>query len=58
MNQRSIRDNAEHWRQRARESRAIAERLEEAVAKETMLQIADAYEQLAQLAEKRQSSKS
>jgi len=58
MKQRPLRDNAEHWRQRARESRTIAEQLDDAVAKGTMLQIADAYEQLAQLAEKRQASKS
>jgi hypothetical protein len=56
MKQTPIRDDAKHWRRRARESRSIADRLDPA-ARRTMLQIAEAYEQLAELAEKRRASK-
>jgi hypothetical protein len=56
MKQAPIRDDAKHWRQRARESRSIADRLDDPAARRTMLQIAEAYEQLAELAEKRRAS--
>jgi hypothetical protein len=53
----SIRDDPEHWRQRAKEALRIADRLDDLVAKETMLDIARSYEQLATLAEKKAASK-
>jgi hypothetical protein len=40
-------NNPEHWRQRAKEARAIAEQLTDETAKATMLTIADDYENLA-----------
>jgi hypothetical protein len=48
---RSINDPA-HWRQRAEEARRIAEQLADAVAKQTMLDIARSYDNLAELTEK------
>jgi len=46
----------EHWRQRAKEARALAHQLDDAVAKQTLLEIAQSYEQLAELAEKRKAA--
>ena len=40
-----------HWRQRAEEARRVADQLDDPIAKETMLAIAQSYEQLAVLAE-------
>jgi hypothetical protein len=51
-------DDSVHWRQRAEESRRIAGRLDDPVSKKTLLDIADAYEQLATLAEAKRASKS
>ena len=45
-------DDPAYWRQRATESRRIADRLDDPVQKSTMLEIADGYERLAELAEK------
>jgi hypothetical protein len=42
-----------HWRQRAQESRVEADTLNDPDAKRTMLEIAEAYERLAVLTEKR-----
>ena len=42
-----------YWRQRAEETRALADQLDDPVAKQTMLEIALAYEQVAALAEAR-----
>jgi hypothetical protein len=42
-----------HWRSRAEEARAIAERLEIADAKRMMYEIASDYEYLAERAERR-----
>lgn len=44
-------------RQRAGESRRLADRLDDAAQKQTMLEIADSYEALAKLAEKRRALK-
>ena len=49
----SLINDPEHWRDRAREKRALAERLRNDLAKETILRIADDYERLAQRAEER-----
>jgi hypothetical protein len=51
-------DDPTHWRQRAKESRQTADQLHDPVARKTMLEIADAYEQLAALAEAKRGSKS
>jgi hypothetical protein len=50
-------DDPTYWRQRAIESRRIANRLDDPVQKSTMLEIAGGYDQLAELAEKRQAAK-
>ena len=44
-------DDPSHWRRRAQEARRIADQLDDPVAKMTMLDIAQSYEQLAALAE-------
>jgi hypothetical protein len=46
-------NDPEHWRDRARQKRALAERLRNEHAKQTMLRIANDYERLAQRAEER-----
>jgi hypothetical protein len=46
-------NDPEHWRDRAREKRALSERLRNEQAKQTMLRIANDYERLAQRAEER-----
>jgi hypothetical protein len=51
-------NTAEHWRQRAQETRADAERQTDPEIRKTMLEIAELYNQLAALAQKRMSSKS
>jgi len=48
-----MRDDPAHWRQRAQESRTEADKLKDPDAKRTMLEIADAFDRLAVLAEKR-----
>ena len=50
-------DDPAYWRQRATESRRIADRLDDPVQKSTMLEIVDGYNQLAELAEKRRVAK-
>jgi hypothetical protein len=44
-------NNPEHWRDRAREKRALAGRLRNEQAKQTVLRIANDYELLAERAE-------
>jgi hypothetical protein len=46
-------NDPDHWRDRAREKRALAERLRNEQAKQTVLRIANEYERLAELAEER-----
>lgn len=48
-----MKDTAEHWRQRAQEARAAAEREADLEIKSVMLEIAAHYEQLAELVAKR-----
>ncbi|MFZ1103411.1 MAG: hypothetical protein WAN86_11310 [Hyphomicrobiaceae bacterium] len=50
-------DDPKHWRQLAQEARASADQLDDPDAKKTMLEIAQGYEQLAVLAEKKIASK-
>ena len=49
-------DDPAHWRQRAAESRRIADQLKHAEQKKAMLDIAESYERLALLAEKKNRS--
>ena len=42
-----------HWRRRAEEMRNIADQLDDPVAKQKMLEVAEHYEQIAAIAEKR-----
>jgi len=51
-------NTAEHWRQRAQETRADAERQTDPEIKKTILEIAALYDQLAALAQQRMSSTS
>jgi hypothetical protein len=52
-----MRDDPAHWRQRAQESRAEADKLNDPYAKRTMLEIAEAFARLAVLAEERNKTK-
>jgi hypothetical protein len=42
-----------HWGQRAQEARQIADQLDDPIAKQEMLEIAEHYEQLAAITEQR-----
>jgi hypothetical protein len=53
-----MKDDPAHWRQRAHETRAEAENMADPAAKKTLLEIAEAYELLATLVEKRGPSQS
>jgi hypothetical protein len=46
-------NDPKHWLDRAKEARALAERMDDPEAKRTMLKNADDYERLAQRAEAR-----
>jgi hypothetical protein len=46
-------DDPAYWRQRATQSRRLADQLDDPVQKRTMLEIAEGYERLAELAERR-----
>jgi hypothetical protein len=50
MKQPPIHDSA-YWRERAQEARRIADELADGVAKQTMLEIARSYDNLAAIAE-------
>jgi len=52
----STRDDAEHWRRRAAEMRAVAKDIRDP-SKQTMLEIALGYDRLAQQADGRKSPK-
>lgn len=51
MKKSSIRNNPEHWRRRADESRRLAEEMDDHAAKQTLIEVAQSYEELAKLAE-------
>jgi hypothetical protein len=53
----SILDDPSHWRRRAEEARRVADQLDDAIAKKTMLDIAQSYEQLAALAQAKRAPK-
>jgi hypothetical protein len=42
-----IHNDPEHWRERATEARALAEKMTDAMGKEAMIEIAAKYERLA-----------
>ena len=46
-------NDPKHWLDRAKEARALAEKMDDPEAKRTMLKNADDYERLAQRAEER-----
>jgi hypothetical protein len=48
-----ILNNADHWRKRAEQTRALAERMTDPIAKGLMSEIAGDYGMLARLAEER-----
>jgi thymidylate kinase len=50
---RTLINDPEHWRDRAREKRALAERLRNEQAKQTVLRVANEYERLAERTEER-----
>lgn len=50
-------DGPKHWRRLAQEARAVADQLDDSDAKRTLLEIAEGYEELAEIAEKRLASK-
>lgn len=50
-------NDAKHWRERAEEARAVAATLNDPEAEQMMLEIAESYEMLAQLAEQRAADK-
>ena len=50
-------DDPGHWRQCAEEARRTADQLDDPADKKTMLDIAEAYEQLVALAEAKRTSK-
>jgi hypothetical protein len=50
-------DDPAYWRRRSEEARRTADRLDDPVAKKTMLDIATSYEQLAALTEARLARK-
>jgi hypothetical protein len=49
----SIRDDPEHWRERAEEARHVAGQMSDPVTREAMLRIAADYEGLAEHAQRR-----
>ena len=57
MQTRANLDDAAHWRKRAEEARRIASQLDDPVARQTMLEIAAAYENLAAIVAARSVSK-
>jgi hypothetical protein len=53
MHMSSLLNDPAHWRRRAQETRSIADRLDDPIAKQMMLEITQHYEQLAAIAETR-----
>jgi hypothetical protein len=50
-----LQDDPKHWRQLAQHARAAADELDDPDARRTMLEIADGYDQLASIAEKKEA---
>jgi len=50
---RPLKDDAEHWRKRAKEARALAERMTDLESRRMILEIAKSYDELAARAEAR-----
>jgi hypothetical protein len=50
-------DDPVHWGQRAQEARNTADQIVDPIARQTMLEIAEAYARLAAVAERRRISK-
>jgi len=48
-------NNEDHWRERAKEARALAEKMDDAQTKRTMLDIAESYDRLADRAKQRKA---
>ena len=46
--------NSQHWRQLAAEARATAEKMRNLLAREKMLEVAGCYDQIAEIAAKRE----
>ena len=53
----SMKDDPKHWRQLAQEARAAADQLDDPDARRTMLEIAESYEELASIAERKNGTK-
>jgi hypothetical protein len=53
MTSQSSINDPQHWRDRAKEARALADQINDAEAKAAMLRIAEDYERLAKRAEAR-----
>ena len=53
MSRKSILDDFEYWRIRAKETRATAETITDRLSRHALFQIANDYERTAQLAEER-----
>jgi hypothetical protein len=51
MRMRSLLQDPKHWRARAAEARAVAELMDDPIAKSTMMNIAEEYEDLARRSE-------
>jgi hypothetical protein len=49
-------NNAQHWRDRAEEARALAEEMRDEFSRQQMLAIAEGYDRLAKRAEERMMS--
>jgi hypothetical protein len=43
----SLQNDPEHWRKRAKEARALAEKMTDAVSKKAMMEVAEKYDEVA-----------
>jgi predicted Rossmann-fold nucleotide-binding protein len=43
----ALHNDTEHWRKRAKEARALAEKMTDAVSKKAMMNVADKYDEVA-----------
>jgi len=53
----SFADDPAHWRKRVKEARTLADQMNDAQSKQTMMRIAEDYERLARRAEERARGK-